>query len=268
MSSHADSHGHDEIHLPQPTFWPLLLGLGFVMLPLGFIAWSMEAGGGSLISRFYAGQAVFGVGFLLVLFSIGGWLVSNIRANEPALAGVEAGKFAMWAYLGTETIIFGGLIANAFFVWLRNPDVNDKLHTFSAMMIVSANTFILLVSSLTVVLGLAAIQQGKRNDLIKYIGVTALLGTIFVGIQAYEYSHLIEEGITITSSQFGQAFYMLTGFHGLHVIVGVIWALVVIFMALRGVITAQRYMAVEIFGLYWHFVDVVWIIIFTVIYLV
>jgi heme/copper-type cytochrome/quinol oxidase subunit 3 len=136
------------------------------------------------------------------------------------------------------------------------------------LVLVSVNTFILLVSSLFVVLGLASIQAGHQAGLVRWLALTALLGAAFVSIQGYEYSKLVHEGLVFGQSQFASAFYFLTGNHGLHVIIGVIWAVVVIVNALRGGYSATEHLGVEIFGLYWHFVDVVWIIIFTLVYLV
>lgn len=266
MASTAHEHGAHDIHLPQPTYWPMLAGLGFVMLPLGFIVWQ-RSGLDPLV-----GQGVMGGGFVLLLIAIFGWVVSGIRERirtqaEP-LGGAEAAKLAMWLYLGTETIIFGGLIAHMVYLWLRDPDINHALHHLEALLIVSVNTFFLLTSSLCVVLGLTEIQKDNRLGLARWLGATAFLGATFVGIQAYEYSKLVHEGITITSSQFGMGFYFLTGFHGLHVLVGVLWALVLIVHTLRGGFTQHEHMGYEVFGLYWHFVDVVWIFIFTLVYLI
>jgi Heme/copper-type cytochrome/quinol oxidase, subunit 3 len=232
MASTAHEHGAHEIHLPRPTFWPMLAGLGFMMLPLGFIVWQRSS------FSPLVGQGVMGGGFVLLLIAIFGWVISGIqeriRTREAPLGGAEAAKLAMWLYLGTETIIFGGLIAHAVFLWIRDTDINHALHALDALLIVSVNTFFLLTSSLCVVLGLTEIQKDNRAGLARWLGATAFLGAIFLGIQAYEYSKLVHEGITITSSQFGMAFFFLTGFHGLHVLVGVLWALVLVAHTLRG----------------------------------
>ncbi len=134
--------------------------------------------------------------------------------------------------------------------------------------LVGINTFILLTSSFTVVLGLASIQRDDRGGLIRYLGLTSLLGVIFLGGQVYEFIALYQEGVTLSSSVFGSSFFTLTGFHGLHVLIGVGWALATLLKASRGGYSSQDNAGVEAFGLYWHFVDIVWIVLFTIIYLV
>ena len=97
--------------------------------------------------------------------------------------------------------------------------------------------------------------------------VTLELGAVFLGFQYYEFTHFVHEGLTIPRNVFGSAFFVLTGFHGVHVTVGVIWMITLLILALRGRLPPERALAVEIAGLYWHFVDIVWIAIFTLIYL-
>lgn len=278
MTTSVEEHGaHHQIHLPQPTAWPLVLGLGFVLLPLGFIAsdrtpilFSIPLSETTL--NFTVGGLMMIAGLVLLVVAVFGWMVSNIRerqkSHEEPLGGVEAAKLAMWAYLGSECLIFGGLIANMVYLWIRDHKVNEALHHLEALIIVSVNTFILLASSLFVVLALSAIQKGNKQRLAMWLFFTALAGAIFVGIQGYEYSKLFEEGIKLSVSRFADGFFLLTGFHGLHVLVGVLWALVLVYNALRGGFTQHEHMGVEIFGLYWHFVDVVWILIFTLVYLI
>ena len=266
MTHTVDEHASGDIHLPKPSFWPMLLGIGFGLIPLGFILWTIASRTAAL------GQGLMIAGLAVFLVAVGGWVASNIRArareHAEVLGGPEAAKFAMWAFIGTECVIFGGLIAHTLFLWIRDPDVNHYLHNLQALVIVSVNTFFLLSSSLCVVLGLAAIQRGERLGLARWLGAVAVLGGAFVGIQGFEYSKLYAEGLTVTSSQFGSAFFFLTGFHGLHVFIGVLWALVLIVNTLRGGFTQQDHMGVEVWGLYWHFVDVVWIFIFTLVYLI
>jgi cytochrome c oxidase subunit 3/cytochrome o ubiquinol oxidase subunit 3 len=176
-------------------------------------------------------------------------------------------KFAMWAFLGTECILFGGLIARVLVLWARNPDVNDVLQHFRAVLLVSFNTFVLLFSSVGVVMALAALQSNKRSQYLAWLGATIACGVVFLVIQASEYSQLYGEGLSLGSSQFGSAFFFLTGFHGLHVFAGVLWGIAVWLRGASGGFTAHEHMGFEIFGLYWHFVDVVWIMIFTLVYL-
>jgi len=129
-------------------------------------------------------------------------------------------------------------------------------------------TSVLLFSSLMVVLGIASIQHGSKRGLMLFLLLTILLGAIFLGIQATEFTLLHQHGFTLSTSSATSAFYVTTSFHGLHVFIGVVWALGVLFAAWRNWFNRKRYEGVELFGLYWHFVDVVWIILFMLIYLI
>ena len=131
-------------------------------------------------------------------------------------------------------------------------------------------TFLLICSSVTMVQGLAAIQAGDMRGLKKFLGLTVLFGLVFLGLQAYEWTHLIthtlpQHGLTFTNHLFATTFFVLTGFHGMHVTGGVIYNSCVLIACVRGRYGARE---VEIAGLYWHFVDLVWILIFTFVYLV
>jgi heme/copper-type cytochrome/quinol oxidase subunit 3 len=181
---------------------------------------------------------------------------------------IENVKFAMWLYLASDVVIFAVLIATFLVFRANNEHVVQEVQEHSGLLLVSINTFLLLSSSWAMVMGLREIKKGNRRGLINWIFVTAVLGAVFVGLQAVEYSILAAEGITIYSSEFGMRFYAPTAFHGAHVIVGVLWALAVCWHALKGGYGPKNYVGVEVFGLYWHLVDVVWIVLFTMIYLV
>jgi heme/copper-type cytochrome/quinol oxidase subunit 3 len=269
IENHAGTpDSHEAIHLPNPSYWPMVFGAGFMLVAFGIIFGQATAI--PLTESFTLGYPLAWLGLVVMLVAVGGWLWSNIRERvHPTETPVVAAKFAMWCFLGTETIIFGALIGRVLALWVAEPEASALLtEPITSLLLVSLNTFLLLVSSLCVVLGLDSIQHGNARRLAMWIGLTALLGAAFVGVQAYEYSKLMHEGLKFGESQFASAFYFLTGNHGLHVIIGVIWATVVILRALRGGFTAQEHMGVEIFGLYWHFVDVVWIMIFTLVYLI
>ncbi len=195
------------------------------------------------------------------------------RAHHAADPKAEARhidnmKFAMWLYLASEVVIFSTLIAVFIVFRIDNPDRVAEVHKASGLGLVGLNTFLLLTSSWTMVMGLRAIQGGDNKGLARWISATAILGTLFVALQYVEYTTLSREGITLYSDTFGMRFYAPTAFHGAHVIAGVLWAIWVVNGALRGKYNNNRYLGVEIFGLFWHFVDVVWIVLFTAIYLV
>jgi len=174
----------------------------------------------------------------------------------------------MWGFLASECLFFGALISSHLLYRSRAP-VGVKLpHDVYDIPYTSVSSFVLLMSSLTMVLALAAIQRGDHRRLRIWLLATAFLGTVFVGGQVYEFTVFTHEGLNLSSSVAASSFFVLTGFHGVHVTVGILWLLSLAGISLRGQLPAEKSLQVEIAGLYWHFVDIVWILIFTVVYLV
>ncbi len=190
-------------------------------------------------------------------------------AQAPTgLESLDVRKLGMWAFLGSECVFFGALITSYFvyrpLILAGEPKPNEVLGiNFTALL-----AFILLMSSLTMVLALNAVQHERRRAGAYWLLTTAVLGTAFLGGQAYEFTKLAQEGVTLTSGIFGMCFLVLTGFHGTHVFLGVIWLLACFARAMRGGFSGGNYIGLEIAGLYWHFVDIVWVAIFTLIYLI
>jgi len=179
---------------------------------------------------------------------------------------VDRGKFAIWLFLATEIMFFTGLIGT--YIVIRTgaaswPDPAKRL----AVDITAANTFLLISSSYTMVRALQAIQNDDKKGLVRWLLGTIIGGAIFVGVQAYEYTELIKHGALPNVDLFWSTFYAMTGFHGLHVAVGVIWLFCVWVPALRGEYSSRNYLRIELAGLYWHFVDLVWVLLFTIVYL-
>ena len=187
--------------------------------------------------------------------------------HDYTVTGVNSKKLGMWTFLASECLFFGALISSYLLYRTRGPegqrpaDVYDIPYT-------SVSSFVLLMSSMTMVLALAAIQRGDHRRLRLWLLATAFLGTVFIGGQVYEFTVFTHEGLNLSSSVAASSFFVLTGFHGVHVTVGILWLLSLVGMSLRGLIPPERSLEVEIAGLYWHFVDIVWIVIFTVVYLV
>jgi heme/copper-type cytochrome/quinol oxidase subunit 3 len=188
--------------------------------------------------------------------------------HERTSTGLPHIKLGMWLFLASECLLFGALIST--YVLFRGastegpfPDeVFDIPYT-------SISAFVLLASSLTMVLALAAKQRADEAGARLWLLSTALLGTVFVGGQIYEFTSFVREGLTLSSNIFGSAFYVLTGFHGVHVTVGILMLLSLVAMSFAGKLSGERgEMSIEMVGLYWHFVDIVWIVIFTVVYLI
>jgi len=188
-----------------------------------------------------------------------------VETHEPA-EGLELRKLAMWVFLSSEVIFFGSLIAT--FLVYKNKSLTGPGQEVLNIPLTGVNTFILIISSLTMVLSLASAINNRQRQLKLWLLATIMLGTVFLSIQGYEYFKLWNEGLTPTANLFGSAFYTLTGFHGTHVLVGVIILLGVLLKALLGGFGPKHYLPIELAGLYWHFVDLVWIVLFTLVYLI
>ena len=181
--------------------------------------------------------------------------------------GVTNTKLAMWLFLASDCLFFGAFIAT-YLLYRGRDTVGPGPKELFDIPFTSATSFILLMSSLTMVLALAAIQRGDERRLRIWLLATALLGATFIAGQVYEFTQFNHEGLNLNTNLFGSTFFILTGFHGAHVTAGIIWLMSLWGMASQGRLKQGDSEKIEIAGLYWHFVDVVWIVIFTVIYLV
>ncbi|MCY9670293.1 cytochrome o ubiquinol oxidase subunit III [Paenibacillus alginolyticus] len=178
----------------------------------------------------------------------------------------EMRTFGFWIYLMTDVILFGTFFAT-YIVLRGNTNGGPGPAELFEIGGVIASTFILLTSSYTCGLALLAMNRGKRQALIGWLGITVLLGAIFIGLEINEFIHLVHEGATMGSSAFLSAFYTLVGTHGLHVLVGLVWMVGVMIQLSRKGITPVTKRKVNVISLFWHFLDVVWIFVFTVVYL-
>ncbi len=189
------------------------------------------------------------------------------HAHPPTSTGVSNEKVAMWAFLGSECLLFGALISTFFLYRDRAPLGTLKPHDIYDIPFTSGSSFILLMSSLTMVLALSAFNRGDHRRSTVWLTTTAVLGAVFLGGQIYEFSVFVREGMTLKTNPASSAFYVLTGFHGTHVAIGVLMLLALVGMIARGKLPQAKAEVIEIVGLYWHFVDVVWVVVFTVVYL-
>ncbi len=222
---------------------------------------------------------------------------------------VTPGKVAMWLFLATEVMFFTGLIGTYIVLRAGSPSTgysnayspgqvpadfakdNPEAKVYNWPMpyddatnplsidLTAANTFILICSSVSMVLALSAVQRGDKKKLTFWLLITVIAGAIFLGIQVYEYrsllfEHIYPRGISATghftpsASLFASCFFTMTGFHGAHVAGGVVMLTCLLIQSLRGTYTKEHHSSVELVGLYWHFVDLVWILLFTVVYLI
>jgi len=224
-------------------------------------------------------------------------MTASAHTHAPAPAhvhytttGLDNRKVAIWAFIGSECMLFASLISTYLIYKGRsrvgpypheswtNPLNGRVTEGILDIPVTSASTFVLLMSSLAMVLALAAVQnkhlpKRTRGDRILgssqlWLFMTALLGATFLGFQAYEFTAFVHEGLTIKTNLFGSTFFTLTGFHGAHVTAGVIWLLTLLAIDRRRNLGPADALNVDLCALYWHFVDVVWIAIFTLIYLI
>jgi len=181
--------------------------------------------------------------------------------------GLSNNKLAMWLFLGSECLLFGGLIST-YMLYRGRHSENLGPDQVWDIPFTSASSFVLLMSSLTMVLAVTAAKRREDRNTKLWLSVTALLGSLFVAGQVYEFTTFYREGLGFTTSLFSSSFYTLTGFHGVHVSVGVIMLLAVVGMIAKKRTAEDKSELVELVGLYWHFVDIVWILIFTLVYLI
>ncbi len=251
--------------------------------------------------------------------------MAQIYAQEPSESphpnpttslGLNSRKLGLWAFISSEVMFFTALIATYLVMKPRNLELGGPVpHEFLGIQLTAVLAFILLGSSLTMVLALAATERNDQRGIRRWLLATIILGLMFLGGQVYEFNelwseefvtvtttlpdghveregveaHLLEEElahireaapagsevtagqprpVTWTTSLFGATFFTMTGFHGTHVGIGVIWLSIVLVMSMRGAISTKNSLTVEMAGLYWHFVDLVWVAIFTLIYLI
>ena len=204
--------------------------------------------------------------------------------------GLDSRKIAIWAFIGSECMLFASLISTYLIYKGRsrvgpfphetwtNPMTGQTTQGILDIPVTSASTFVLLMSSLAMVLALAAVQnklKPKRTTSERILGssklwlaMTALLGATFLGFQAFEFTLFVNEGLTLKTNLFGSSFFTLTGFHGAHVAAGTLWLLTLLAIDYKRGLGPADALNVDLCALYWHFVDVVWIAIFTLIYLI
>ena len=214
----------------------------------------------------------------------------HAAGHHYTTTGLDSRKIAIWAFIGSECMLFASLISTYLIYkgrslvgpfpheWCNPPTCATRLKPILNIPVTSQSTFVLLMSSLAMVLALAAVENAdkpKRTRGERILGssklwlmATAVLGATFLGYQAFEFTSFVHEGLTIRTNLFGSSFFTLTGFHGAHVTVGVLWLLTMFGIDVKRGLRPADAINVDIMALYWHFVDVVWIAIFTLVYLI
>jgi heme/copper-type cytochrome/quinol oxidase subunit 3 len=187
--------------------------------------------------------------------------------EHATTTGLPHTKLALWLFLASECLLFGALIST-YVLYRGASEVGPYPHDVFDIPYTSVSSFVLLASSLTMVLALASAQKRDVHRMRLWLLATAMLGMVFVGGQVYEFTAFYREGLKLTTNLFGTTFYVLTGFHGVHVTVGILMLLSLTGISWADKLPEDNSFPVEMVGLYWHFVDIVWILIFTVVYLV
>ena len=279
MSTSDEHEGGHEHHLPatedwphgfgEASWWPFITAVGGSGIYVGAALFVLSMGENALVSSTIgAGATVGSIGLFLV--GIYGWLyhafVVDFWERGTDQHSGRTLKFAMLLFLGSEVATFGAGFVYYFFV--RGTDVwlaADIPEVWGSLVVV--NTVILIISSVTLHYSHIALRNGNRSRFLKLLGVTLLLGVVFIGGQVYEYyEFIVHKGFTIGQGIYGSAFYGLTGLHGLHVTMGAVLLGIVFVRGWYGQYSAERHTSVSTASMYWHFVDVVWVFLVVVLY--
>jgi cytochrome c oxidase subunit III len=272
--------------VPGPSRWPMMAGTSMLVTMIGASAWVNDSAWGKLVCL---------VGIAAMLAVLYGWFGDAIHESEGGLYSKRIDHSYRWSmawFIFSEVMFFGAFFGALFYArvitmpWLADLDhkvlwpdfaaqwgntgpagVVDAFSTMGPFPIPTINTALLLASGVTLTISHHAIQAGKRSKCALWLAATILLGAVFMGFQAYEYIHAYQElNLKLTSGIYGSTFFMLTGFHGFHVTMGAIMLTVVLFRVLKGHFTPENHFAFEGAAWYWHFVDVVWLGLYVVVY--
>ena len=279
----------DKYYLPQPSLWPII----------GSVALLLMAGGGTMTMReINNGGWVLFAGLAILVFMMFGWFREVIRDSEAGRYNKQVDASFRWSmswFIFSEVMFFAAFFGALFYTrvlsvpWLGEGDTMQQLWPsfqaawptagpgltadgfqftpMGAWGIPAINTLLLLTSGVTVTWAHWGLKKGKRTQLIVGLALTVALGATFLGLQVYEYHHAYTEmGLTLGAGVYGATFFMLTGFHGFHVLVGTTMLIVMLLRSIAGHFTADHHFAFEAVSWYWHFVDVVWVLLFILVY--
>ena len=247
----------EHIHMPAPSIYPILLAAGITMAVVGMVIWPRVAITGFILTIYCSIAMAFEY--------------SDAGASTPTAIGEATGldnrKVGIWCFIGSESLFFASLIAT-YMIYKGRDLSGPTAETILNVPLSTVTTFVLLMSSLLMVLAQDAYRRGDRIWGLRWLLGTIVLGLIFLGGQVYEFTSFYHEGLTLQTNLFGETFFTMVGFHGAHVAIGVIILMALACASLAGWFEQRhRDIAVEAAALYWHFVDVVWIVIFSIVYL-
>ena len=286
MASGARAHA-PYYFVPGPSKWPLVGGIALTFFGFGLASWFNGAA---------FGPYLFAIFLAILAFMMVGWFSEVARESEGGLYSERVDVSFRWSmgwFIFSEVMFFAAFFGALFYArsitmpWLGDLDhrsilwpdfqavwphagpagVVEPFQTIGPWPIPTINTLLLLTSGVTLTIAHHAIKDNKRGPLTFWLFLTVLLGVIFLGFQAYEYMHAYKDlNLRLDSGIFGSTFFMLTGFHGFHVTVGAIMLSVVLFRVLKGHFNSENHFAFEAAAWYWHFVDVVWLGLYVVVY--
>ncbi len=272
--------------VPSPSKWPVLMGIALLVTMAGASAW---------VNGYSLGKPLNILGILSALVVMYYWFGDAIAESEGGLYNARIDTSYRWSmswFIFSEVMFFGAFFGALFYAraismpWLGDLDHKflwpdyaanwggigpagtiDKFETMGPFPIPTINTALLLTSGVTLTISHHALRAGDRSKTALWLGATILLGAIFMMFQAYEYHHAYTElNLKLTSGIYGSTFFMLTGFHGFHVTMGAIMLSVVLYRVMKGHFTPDHHFAFEGAAWYWHFVDVVWLGLYVVVY--
>ena len=283
------SEAHGGYYIPHGTTWPIIGSIGLTTLLVG---------AASLLNGASVGSAMMFAGMAIILFMLFGWFGTVIRESESGMYNDQVDKSFRWGmawFIFSEVMFFAAFFGALYYAriiavpWLGGEDaltnqmlwngwqaawptngpaaVGGEFETIPAWGIPAINTLLLLSSGVTVTFAHWALKKNNRGALVLWLIATVALGATFLGLQAKEYIHAYHElNLTLGSGIYGSTFFMLTGFHGMHVTIGAIMLTVITLRAMKGHFTPDRHFAFEAVAWYWHFVDVVWLGLFIFVY--
>jgi cytochrome c oxidase subunit III len=275
----------DHYYVPQPSSWPVVGSIALFLMATGATAWFNGAP---------LGKWAVLAGFLVLVYMMFGWFGKVIHESEGGSYNAQVDVSFRWGmgwFIFSEVMFFAAFFGALFYArvlsvpWLGDleqkllwpdfsaqwptagPNASDPFSPMGAWGIPAFNTLLLLSSGVTVTWAHWALKANNRGQLILGLVLTIALGFTFLGFQAYEYIHAYSElNLKLTSGIYGSTFFMLTGFHGFHVTVGAIMLTVILFRCIAGHFKPDHHFAFEAVSWYWHFVDVVWLLLFVLVY--
>ena len=268
--AHSGSYDHEEEHVDHASYWPLFTAIGGFLIILGLSGFKQGALVDGTMGLFYAGSGV--AGGLVILWALVNWAMEEFHAPTGPFGeswpfeNIDNSKLGLWIFLASDVVLFGAFIGSYIFIRVAYgwTDWHAVPHTSIPGLM---NTYILLTSSFSVVLALVAAEKNSRRGLVASLVMTLVFGIAFLANKGIEWVELFHEGVWIATNIRASTYFLTTGLHAAHVIVGLIIAVYMIARAWNGAYLDDDSRLVEYFGLYWHFVDIVWLFLFPLFYI-